>query len=167
MTKEEAKEFYQSYLGYSFHMGREEPAKYESFRRLGIGEDVLREWDEELLEEQFGELLNEPGRVWTHHENIIRIMNRGRCDTERYLERLLDGMQQMEDLGPDELTLVIENMAGRTESGRDGGAYLFRAHPELQKRMREVMQHIIAVRSAFPDMDGRAERAIRRYKTAE
>ena len=48
MTKEEAKEFYQSYLGYSFHMGREEPAKYESFRRLGIGEDVLREWDEEL-----------------------------------------------------------------------------------------------------------------------
>ncbi len=167
MTGEEAKEFYQSYLGFSFHMGREEPEKYDIFIKLGIGEDVLREWDEELLEQQFGKLLNEPGRVWAHHENIVRIMSRGRCDTEKYLERLLDGMQQMEDLGPDELTLVLENMAGRTESGRDGGAYLFRGHPELQKRMREVMQLIIAARSAYPGMDARAERAIRRYRTAE
>jgi len=54
MTGEEAKEFYQSYLGSSFHMGREEPERYDSFMRLGIGEDVLREWDEELLEEQLG-----------------------------------------------------------------------------------------------------------------
>ena len=167
MTKEEVKEFYQSYLGFSFHMGREEPGKYESFRMLDLGEDVLTEWDEELLEQQFGKLWSEPGRVWARHGNMIGIIGRGHCDTERYLGRMLDEMQRMEDLEPYELTLIIENMAGRTESGKDGGAYLFRSHPELKERMRDVMQRIIAARSADPDIDERARRAINRYRKAE
>ena len=31
MTLEEAKEFYFQYYGFSFHMDREEPARYNSF----------------------------------------------------------------------------------------------------------------------------------------
>ncbi len=145
-------------------MGREEPAKYESFRMLDLGEDTFREWDEELLEQQFRKLWSGPGHVWTYHGNIIGIIRRGHCDAGRYLDRLLDEMQRMEDLEPFEMTLIIENMAGRTESGKDGGAYLLRSHPGLQKKAEDVMQRLISARSADPGMDERAQRAISRYK---
>ena len=56
MTPEEAKRFYFEYNGFSFHMGREEPSRYNAFRALDIDPDTLKRWDEELLGNCFGKL---------------------------------------------------------------------------------------------------------------
>ncbi|MBR0085279.1 MAG: hypothetical protein IJL97_01895, partial [Lachnospiraceae bacterium] len=86
MTLEEAKKFYFDYNGYSFHMDREEPLKYNAFCRLRIGKDVLKEWDEELLEEKFERMQTCPERAWTAHGDILKIMRRGNCDISRYAD---------------------------------------------------------------------------------
>ena len=142
MTLEEAKRFYFDYLGLSFHMDREDPVKYNSFRMLGIEKETLRQWDEELLEKLFEELKSVPERSWAAHGNIIKVIGRGNCDVRANLCRLLDETEHMDSLEPDALARVIENMEGRTESGKDGGIYLFRSYPELAARLEGIMKSL-------------------------
>ena len=85
MTLDEAREFYFQYCGFSFHTDREEPAKYGSFRMLGLGKEVLSAWDEELLDGLFADLRLRRDRVWVLHGNILKIIGieeTGRKKTE-------------------------------------------------------------------------------------
>lgn len=166
MTLQEAKEFYFQYDGFSFHMGREEPAKYNSFMMLGVGKGTLREWDEELLEGLFESLWSDQQRVWVLHGKILKIIARGNCDAEKQLQRLLDEMEKMAGLDLLTATLIIENMAGRNESMNDGGVYVFRRYFALSGRMNEVTGRIIESCSANHDVDERFEEAVRRYRNA-
>lgn len=164
MTLDEAKDLYFSYLGFMFHVGREEPEKYDSFRMLDIKKDTLKQWDEELLDGLFANLWTKPDRIWSLHSRIIGIIRRGYCDTERYLGRLLDEMERMEGLSPDQLTIIIENMAGRNEPLNDGGVYIFSRHHGFGARMNDIVWRLIAARSAYPDPDGRFSRAVLTYR---
>ena len=166
MTLDEAKEFYVRYLGSSFHMDREEPARYGSFMMLGLGKDTLGEWDEELLERLFGDLRSGSGRAWVAHGRILDVIRRNNCDAEASLGRLLDEMERMARLDTFDITLVIENMAGRNESMNAGGAYVFRGHPDLVPRMNDVVERLIAACSERHDVDDRFERAVGRYRRA-
>lgn len=164
MTFEEAKEFYFQYNGFSFHMDREEPRKYNDFRMLDIEKDILKKWDEELLDDCFKSLLSAPDRVWISHGNILKIIRRNNCDARKYLSLLLDEMEKMEDLDLSHTTLIIENMAGRTEPMTDGGVYTFCKYPDLAKRMGRVMERLIDRCSAKYKADERFEEAVRRYR---
>lgn len=166
MTLEEAKEFYFRYLGSLFHMDREEPAAYGSFKMLGLGKDTLREWDEELLDGLFQKLWSEPDRVWAAHERIVRIIARNNCDTQKNVGRLLDEMEKMEDLDEFNATLIIENMAGRTDPMNDGGVYAVCAYSGLAARMDDIMERLIAACSAHHEADARFDEAVRRYRSA-
>ncbi len=166
MTLEEAKEFYFQYNGYSFHMDREEPAKYSRFRMLHIGEDTLREWDEELLEGLFERFRSDPARAWVYHGDILKIIGRGRCDTDRYMNRLLDAMEQMKHPDLSTVTLIVETMAGRTESMKDGGVYILCGQPGLAERMNRITERLIAVCAAEHGTEERFEEAVRRYRRA-
>lgn len=166
MTLDEAREFYFQYCGFSFHMDREEPAKYGSFRMLGLGKEVLSAWDEELLDGLFADLRLRRDRVWVLHGNILKIIGRNYCETGRNLARLLDEMERMSDLDLFQITLIIENMAGRTERMTDGGVYVFCRYSDLAGRMNDVMERLIAVcASGFPE-DDRFHRAVHRYRLA-
>lgn len=166
MTLDEAKEFYVRYLGSSFHMDREEPARYGSFMMLGLGKDTLGEWDEELLERLFGDLRSGSGRAWVAHGRILDVIRRNNCDVRKHLGRLLDEMERMARLDTFDITLVLENMAGRNESMSDGGAYVFCGHPDLVPRMNDVVERLIAACSERHDVDDRFERAVGRYRRA-
>ena len=165
LTLKEAKEFYFRYDGSSFHMDREEPDKYGCFEMLRIGKDVLREWDEEILESLLKKLRDEPDHAWRAHERMIRIICRGNCDAEKYLGLLLD---EMEDMLLDlfNITLVIENMAGRNESMNDGGVYTVFRYSSLAPRMCEVTERLIAACSSECGTDARFDKAVSRYRAA-
>ncbi len=166
MTLEEAKEFYFEYYGFSFHMDREEPVRYGSFMMLHPGDDVLGKWDGELLDGLLADLWSDPARIWVSHERIFRIIGRHKCDTGKYLHRILDEMAKMEDLDLFNMTLIIENMAGRTESMKDGGVCILCRYPTLAGRMNDVMERLIAACSANHETDDRFEEAVCRYRSA-
>ena len=130
MKLEDAKRFYFQYDGSSFHMDREEPAKFNSFKMLNLGEETLKAWD------------------------------------EAYLNRLLDEMEKMERLDTFNMTLVIENMAGRTESMNDGGVYTVCRLSGLAMRMNDIVERLIGACYARHDTDDRFEKAVRRYRSA-
>ena len=44
------KESYIRFQGSTFHMAREDSAAYERYKAMNPGEDLLRKWDEEILE---------------------------------------------------------------------------------------------------------------------
>ena len=163
MTLEEAKEFYFAYYGQAFHMDREEPVKYRYFRQMDLGNDVQKKWDEELLDGLFLKLKTEPGRFWINHGNILRIIRRKRCDAHRQLEKLLDVMKtDLSDLF--NMTLVIENMAGRNDSMNDGGVYLFCTQSDLGQKMNDVMKQMISTAPAEYEKDTRFRKAVRDYR---
>ena len=166
MTIEEAREFYFRYYGFSFHMDREEPSLYAGFRALGLSRDVLSSWDEELLDGLFEGFWAEPGRVWTMHGRVLKIISRGLCDVRKNLDRLLGEMEKMDSLDPANATLVIENMAGRTESMNDGGVRIFCMCPELFARMNEITERVIASCGKVCEADVRSIEEERRYRSA-
>ena len=177
MTLEEAKRFYFAYKGFSFHMDREEPVKYNMFRSLSLGKEVLQKWDEELLKEQFARMTEDPERAWVYHGDILKIISRGNCDISFWAERLLKEMGKMERLDAKNLMLIMENMAGRTESLKDGGVYLFCRHAKLGKQMEEVMKQFIGFidpkdgrsrenEPGWYDTKERFGRAVRMYRSA-
>ena len=166
MTLEEAKEFYFQYYGFSFHMGREEPARYNTFMMLELSPDTLRQWDEELLEELFRHLEDDPGRIWARHGTIIKIIGRNRCDSLQYMIRLLDEMAAMDSLDLLNATLIIENMAGRTADMKDGGAAVFFRLGGPVSRMNEIMEHMIETFKENNETDQRFAGAVRRYRQA-
>ena len=164
MTPEEAKKFYFQYNGFSFHMGREEPEKYRSFQRLHLGEDIFRQWDEELLEGLFRNLRTETTRFWAVHDDILQVIRRRHCDTEYWLETLLDAMSKLEHPDERNAVLIIENMAGRNAEMNDGGVYTFCRYSDLAERMNEVMEHLIDRCTAEYDAGDRFKKAVQRYR---
>ncbi len=166
MTLEDAKRFYFQYDGSSFHMDREEPAKYNSFKMLDLGKDTLRAWDEELLDGIFDSLWSDPDRVWVAHGRIVKVIRRNNCDAEGYASRLLDEMEKMERLDPFSMTLIIENMAGRTESMNDGGVHTVCKLSGLEKRMNDIVERLVEACCARHDVDDRFEKAVQRYRSA-
>lgn len=160
MTWEEAKEFYFRYEGHAFHMDREDSAGYEAFRRLAPGRDLLKRWDEELLEG----LLRAGGRpFWSRHERALQILRRGLCDPALWGGRLADVLEQ-EEPDPHEAALLLENMAGRSESMTDGGVYILRECPAVLTRTDRALSRL--TEGAAGEPDERLERAIRRYRAA-
>ncbi|MBR2989924.1 MAG: hypothetical protein IKF51_00510 [Solobacterium sp.] len=166
MTLEEAKEFYFQYNGFSFHMGREEPAKYSSFQKLHPGDDTLREWDEELLEGLFRDLRTETKRFWSVHDTILQIIRRNHCDAEHWLCRLLEETEKLDHLDEHNTTLIIENMAGRNTAMNDGGVYTICRYSGLAERMNEIMERLISNCAAEYDTDERFREAVKRYRQA-
>ncbi len=166
MTLAEAKGVYFQYYGQGFQMDREEPLKYESFRQLDLKETVLKTWDEELLDQLFQELWSKPDRVWITHGIILKTIRRGHCDMQQYLQRTIDEMAKMNDLDLFQQTLIIENMAGRTESMKDGGVYVFYRYPKLSKKMNDVMERLIASQRKEQERNKRYEDAVKHYRSA-
>ncbi|MBQ3394080.1 MAG: hypothetical protein IJG64_02885 [Oscillospiraceae bacterium] len=166
MTPEEAKRFYFEYNGFSFHMGREEPSRYNAFRALDIDPDTLKRWDEELIRNSFEKLWSDPERAWAVHGTILDIIRRKNCDVRRELSRLLGEMEKMDSLSCSSITLILENMAGRTESLKDGGVILFSGYPSLGVRMQKVTDKLIAAGIATGEADERFRKAAGRYRSA-
>ncbi len=166
MTLEEAKEFYFAYDGFSFHMGREEPDKYNSFRMLDLPKELLSAWDEELLDQHFAHFATRPDRIWSDHMTILQIIRRQHCDTNKQLSRLLDEMEKWMDLDLFQTTLIVENMAGRNEPMNDGGVYVYCHYSHLTKRMNVAVNRLMELCLSRYEADERFKKTISRYKTA-
>jgi len=166
MTLKEAKEFYFQYDGSSFHMDREEPGRYGNFKMLSIGKDVLQKWDEEILDGLFEKFRTEPENAWRYHERMIRIIRHGYCDAGKYLGMMLDGMDNMRDPDMFNVTLILENMAGRNKPMNDGGVHSVFKYSSLASRMNEVTGHLIAACSSANETDDRFDKAVNRYRAS-
>ena len=129
--------------GSTFHMAREYPEVYGQYRLLDSGEDLLRDWDNELLESLFARLWDDPDYVWSRHSQIISVLNRGRIDTGSWVSRLLDEMEKMDSLDKKNKIIIIETMSGRNSREDEGGVHLICTHTDLEPRMIAVMNKLM------------------------
>ena len=166
MTLVEARKFYFEYCGYSFHMGREEPVRYSSFSKLNLSEETLGRWDQELLDGYFEKMSTDRENAWVSHGHIIRIIMRNHADAEANLIRLLNAMTEFDDLDLFNLTLILENMAGRTSALSDGGVRVCCCFSDQAERMNEIMEHLIESFRSRENVDGRFESAVLQYRRA-
>ena len=164
MTLTEAKELYFKYDGSLFHMEREEPLKYRDFAMLALSEELLKAWDEEMLDKLFAGLYDDSKRIWANHALLLKVIGRKRCDSALYLKRLLKEMEKMETLDLFTKTLILENMAGRDAAQKDGGVYLFAQYPQWASEMNAILQKVVSYEKQVSDE--RFDRAVQAYRNA-
>ncbi len=137
LTIDDAKEWFVRYDGGLFSMHRDDPKAYARFCEL-VTEDVHQKWLKELVELHFAKWHESPDAVWTHHRRLIGLISQLHGDIRAYIDRLLDAMAGM-PTDPLQVTLMIENMAGRTDPQRDGGCYLIVSRTHAAGEMQRVM----------------------------
>ncbi|MBP5604698.1 MAG: hypothetical protein J6X60_04040 [Ruminiclostridium sp.] len=128
--------------GSAFIMAREYSDVYKQYKLLEPDNELLGKWDSELLEYLFAKLWEDPDFVWGRHSQIIKVLNRGHADVNRWVSRLLDEMEKMDSLDKKSKIIIIENMSGRNSSEDEGGVHLICAHTELEPRMITVMNKL-------------------------
>lgn len=129
--------------GSTFHMAREYRDAYEQYKLLNPGDELLREWDTELLESLFSDLWDNPDYVWGRHSQIVKVLNRGRVDIGFWVSRLLDEMEKMDVLDKQSKIIIIETMSGRNSREDEGGVHLICTYTDLEPRMIEVMKKLM------------------------
>ena len=137
-NEEKNREFYKQYDGHSFHMAREEPAKYNSWI-VPLPEEIRRKWDQEIIDDLFASLWDDDSRVWSRHYRLIELIKRNK--NENNIERFLDEMEKMPTLDKRSKIIIIENMAGRDE-GHNGGYKLICQFPQYIDRLNSIMKSI-------------------------
>lgn len=164
-NEEKIREFYKQYDGHSFHMAREEPAKYNSWI-VPLPEEIRRKWDQEIIDDLFASLWDDDSRVWSRHYRLIELIKRNK--NENNIERFLDEMEKMPTLDKRSKIIIIENMAGRDE-GHNGGYRLVCQFPHYVDRLNSIMERIMdftleeSDRSddlGWQDITGRYQRAV-------
>lgn len=148
---EQIKAAYFDCQGSIFHMSRDYREAYEQYKLLNPGEDLLREWDSELLEMLFAKLWEKPDFVWGRHSQIIEVLNRGRVDISFWVSRLLDEMEKMVDLDKKSKIIIIETMSGRNSREDEGGVHLICTHTDLEPRMTGIMMKLMDFRCDYSD----------------
>ena len=139
----EAERYFKQYNGLTFHMYREEPGKYETFKRLRLSDTTLEEWRQEILDDLFMKLKTDTDLSWVTIGTIIEVLQNTRSLKNSNGLRLL---KALEDLQADEKQqiLILEHFAGRVESHIDGGIYWYLHNTELKEELEESICHFIS-----------------------
>ena len=119
--------------------------------------------DEQLLDLLFTEFNSAQAKTWISHGKILKVIDRGNCNSKEELKHLLDAMETKNFNDLADLTMVIENMAGRSGPAKDGGSFIFFKYSGDTNRMNEIMEEKIALHR--DEKDVRFKEAVRRYRS--
>ncbi len=145
MTIEEAEKYYKEFRGDSYVMWHETGAETTGeFMDMHISDEVLAKWDEDMLEDEFKNLLDFDDRTWYSHAYILSILELGHIqDIKGYVKRLLDAMEEM----PGRINLhnrlnIIDNMRDSITFHRSPVRMICEKTPyglRMDKIMRRIM----------------------------
>ena len=156
----EAKRFFKYYDGHDFHMGREEPEKYDAFRKLGISDEQKEQWRQEIIKKKLG-MLGKPEDLsdkvsttlsaWAVHSELIDVINKSSTLKKENIEKTAEVMKGFTELDLKQKVLIVENTAGRYfDDGILRAACQYGVIPQI----KEATDMIIASCSADKHRDG-------------
>ncbi len=135
MDKQQAEEFFKKYRGDAFLMDREDPVGANEYRAAKIDATQEGIWRTELCDELIGKMMDDTAYAWMYHMNCIEVLKEMKARRKDYCAKLMDvtnWLVQCESLDARQRIIMLENMAGRTDSFSDGGICLMAKHIELK-----------------------------------
>lgn len=141
MTIEEAKELFMSFDGFEYHMWHDATAQYEEFRDLHIPDTVKEEWRQEIISNLFAQLEKEPKdqKYWVYVDVLLKVIVASKMNIEKNSKHFLDVLDGCDWMDSHIKTVLIENMAGRTESLEYGGINFIGTHTDLLDQLHSVL----------------------------
>lgn len=141
MTLIEAEKYFKRFDGFFFHMGREEPQNYNTYKALKISEETEEQWRQEIINNYFEHLFNAPDRVWYKFSTIVSIIYSTKTLKEKNCIRLISALKKMSYLDKMSKVLIIEQMAGNRGMSENGACALIcmSTSSEQRKRMNEIV----------------------------
>ena len=174
MTIKEAKAVFKRFDGFFFHMGREEPEHYSAYKELKINKETEEQWRQELIDDYFKHLFDNPNKVRYVFGTITEII----YDTETLRKenclRLISMMEKMTSLDKKNKILIIELMTGSGGIENGACALICKAtSAEDRTRMNEIVLKLADFTCteednengfAFSNMKERHMKAVKAYK---
>ncbi len=163
MTLEEAREFFRSFNGSSFHMSREEPQKLAMFEALGISEEVKDAWRLEMAQEYLDEISAYNPKSWSLFSSMASVLMAVKSFSESQQDMFIEAVEKQ--AGSDLLTrtITLETISGRTYDYHDGVIAYFRKKGMNVSRLAEAAGKLFA--NDLQTDDERMKRAISRYRS--
>lgn len=143
MTLEEAEKFYKTYAGNTFHMYRDETGLYKIFASLNIPADVLRKWDQEIIETLFNKLWEKKENVFHYSWRLFDAIKRDKINLEKNVLLFLKEMEKCVDLDYKQRTIIIRDFAGGTASLEDGYCCFICKRTLYKELMNEVVTKLM------------------------
>ena len=159
MTPEQAKEFFRSFNGSSFHMSREEPEKLKQFKELNISEEVKDSWCLEMAREYLDKISSDNPQSWVLFSLMTSVLTSVKFFSYSQENMFIEGIEKQ--TGSDLLTrtITLETICGRTYDHHDGVIAYFRKNGMNVKRLKEAADKLIS----YDPEDERYKRSITLY----
>ncbi len=163
MTLEEAREFFRSFNGSTFHMSREEPQKLSAFQSLGITEEVKDGWRMELAEEYLDEISSDNPKSWSLFSSMASVLMAVKTISSNQENMFIEGIEKQ--AGSDLLTrtITLETVCGRTYDYHDGVIAFFRKKGMDVNKLSEASEKLFS--NDLQTDDERLKRAMARYRS--
>lgn len=143
MTLEEAEKFYKTYAGNTFHMYRDETGLYKIFASLNIPADVLRKWDQEIIETLFNKIWGKKEDVIYYSWRLFDAIRRDEINLEKNILLFLKKMEKCVALDYKHRIIILEFFAGGTDSLEDGYCYFICKRTPYKELMNEVVTKLM------------------------
>jgi hypothetical protein len=113
-TVEEARRYFQSMGCTHFHMGREDPDRYEEYRKLGISKDQERKWAAEEIAAKIAQLNRRDTDEAALPDGFFNLENiLANWKVDHFLEEILRAFHAIaESLPPSDEVLVARTIIG-------------------------------------------------------
>lgn len=143
MTLDEAEKFYKTYAGNTFHMYRDETELYRNFESLNISEDVLKKWNQEIIENLFNTLWDKKVNVFYTFMQLFDAIKKDKNNLNKNVFLFLKEIEKCVDLDYKQRTIIIKNFAGGTPSLEDGYCYFICKRTPYQELMNDVVTKLM------------------------
>lgn len=167
MNMDEAKEFFFTYNGLSYHMWHDDTLKYEEFNKLNIEENILETWRQEIIQNKFNELKNTENKDshWMIIGNIIEVLFCTKTIIDINCRKLLECLNDATELNEKQKIIIMEHMAGRNVSLTNGLIYLICTRTTIRKPLHNVIMNLSKFNCTNENQE-RYERAKQNMKIA-
>jgi len=165
MTLAEAEELYKFCCGNEgYYMWHEAGAKaVEEYTALKISKEQKGKWDRDIIEQYLSAMKTSPEHSANWFDHVLGALARGNCEVVGYAKKLLDAMEEMDDL--DELSKIdIIRSMGEDSQFHVSGCQFFCLKTPYMYRMEQVMERFVDFEVKDEKADPRFERSPSKLK---
>lgn len=163
MTINEAREFFRQFDGFSFHMAREEPAKYETFQKLSISDSQKDQWRKEIACEYFEKIGPDHKDSWAPFSSMSSVLMSMKRTDSLQEELILKGIEKQLSCDIKTKIITLETICGRSHDYHDGIIAFFKRRGYDSRKLEELSVKLFE--NELNSEDDRLARAVNTYRS--
>lgn len=143
MTMKEAEQFFKQTNGNGYFMCLDSERKYEEFQSLNISADILQKWRQEKVDSLYADLWKDKNDTCFKLEEIFNLISYQTMNADEQMKVFISELSKCEILDNRFKIILIESIAGKTPSKKDGVLYFVSNYTNLRNELIEIVDKLL------------------------